>query len=149
MERLTLSFNTVRCVRCGVRRQTRFPCPECGKPPTSTEIDINVQTRQRAIQKATAARSGAVTRLGGNAMDLLESGALTDLSTRIFSSADTLASEGVNGSEQFAAIAKEVRSLELWADETVSLRPLVTVTRYTQSVIRSRNSQDLWINFPA
>jgi hypothetical protein len=134
---MTLSFSAVECQRCGARRQTRFPCPDCGKAAASTEIDVKVQARQRAIEDAAAARLGEVGRLNSNAMALLASGELVDLPTRVFASANRLAVGERRASEEFAALAREVASLECWANQTVPLRPLVTLTHHAKAVVRA------------
>ena len=70
-------------------------------------------------------------------MELLGSGALGELPGRVFGIADRLAKGEADAPGEFAAIAREIASLERWADEVVPLRPLITLTRQTQSAIRS------------
>lgn len=137
MERLTLSFSTVECARCGARRQTRFPCADCGEVASPAEIDINVQARQRAVQDAASARSGAANRLEASAAELLESGGLAALPKRVFDAADRLARGEPDAPREFAGIAQEIASLERWADDVDPLRPMITLTHHTQSVVRS------------
>lgn len=56
MVRLRLAFNMMECLRCGVRRQARFPCSDCGKAAAATEVDPHVQARQRLASRAIEAR---------------------------------------------------------------------------------------------
>ncbi len=136
MERLTLSFNVIDCERCGARRQTRFACPDCGKAAAPTEVDFKVQERQRAVLEATSARAQP-DEIDATAMDLRTSGQLAQLPTRIFDTADRLAKGEDGAASEFAAVAREVASLENWADAVVPLRPLITLTREMQSAVRS------------
>lgn len=135
MERISLSFSAIACVRCGVRRQARFPCPDCGKAAAPTETDIKVQTRQRAVATAGAARSAQGDPIQANAMQLLASEEVAQLPKRMFRAAHKLASEDASGSDDFVTVARQIGSLERWASAAVPLRPLVTLTSHIKSLI--------------
>lgn len=68
-------------------------------------------------------------------MELLESRDLAALPSRIIRSAHRLASDQGAGSDEFVSVAQEIGSLERWASEVAPLRPLVTLTSHTKSVI--------------
>ncbi len=137
MERMTLSFSDIECARCGARRQTRFPCPECGKAAAPTEIDFNVQARQRAVQTAAAARSATVDASPLSAAQLLSAAGLASLPKRVFNAADRLAHGDADAAVELSSIATEITCLERWADDIRPLRPLIVLTHHTQFAVRS------------
>ncbi len=137
MLKLTLAFSRVDCRRCGAARQTRFPCPDCGEAAAPTEIDVNVQARQRAVRDADDARSETVPAPDWDAMALLESGKLAEIPDRAFDAASKVAAGDAQGAEELCSLAREIAALERWVKDVAPLRPVVTLTDHVRTAARA------------
>jgi hypothetical protein len=134
--KLFLRYQTVRCSRCDITRQTRFPCPDCGKAPAVTEIDLHVERRRRAVRQAKEARRQRAAAPALDARALLRDGELDTLPTRVLRAARKVAEEHPDGAAELAGLGRDISSLEAWTRETRELRPNISVTRAMKSAVR-------------
>lgn len=137
MVSLTLRFSTVECLRCGAMRQTRFPCPDCGKAAAITEMDLHVQKRQQSVQAAVEAHVSEADSLRVSAEELIGDGRLASLPDRTFAAGMRVAGGDPDGVTELVAIAHEIASLEKWVDEVSFSRPTVVLTQHVQVAVNS------------
>lgn len=136
MHKLTLRYQQTRCRRCGVDRQTRITCPDCGERAAPTEFDIHVQRRQRAVQLATAARASQVKPPALTALELLGSDRLLTLPKHLLAAATKIADGRIEGPAELAVVARDVAVLEAWATSSPELRPMVALARTVKVAVR-------------
>lgn len=136
MASFRLRFQAVACPRCGVSRQACVACSDCGKGPAPTEFDVEVQRRQRIVDRA-AVPTGPTGPPEVDALELLRSRALAQLPDRTFAAGAAVATGSADAEQLLAEISQEVASVSRWADTVPMRRPLIGVTRHTQAVARS------------
>lgn len=132
-----MPFALTQCSRCGADRQARQSCPECGKRPASTEVDIKVQARQRAVRAARDARSQPQTVLPMDATGIFGQADLMGLIDHVFSAARSVAAGDQDAAERLSSMAEEVALLERWARDHEPKRPLLALTRHACGAIEA------------
>ena len=132
--KLNLSFSAIDCLRCGMKRQVRLPCPDCNAKPAITEVDVRLQLRQRAVRATKLTRQSACDALSEGPLELLSSSRLSNLIDQISAAASLVAEEAPSGPEALDAAARQVSALEKWVKLAPALRPLASYSRYVKCI---------------
>ena len=137
MIRLNLSFAATSCQGCGVRRQARLECPDCGARPAITEVDIHVQHRQKAVRIAREARRSPVDVPRDGPMELIGSSRVSKVMDRITQASALVAEDHTTGTQELAGVAKEIAVLEGWVQGASEFRPLASYSRSVKRAVSS------------
>lgn len=127
-----LRFEQIEC-SCGVLRQRRVPCADCGARPAPWEADNRLQARQRAVEAA----QGLVTAATAPELSLDDvlSGPAEALARRIFAAGDAVGREEPEGVDLLVAAWTEVAGMRAWADKHMPRRPLLTAANEAQTLV--------------
>ena len=137
MIRLSLSFGAITCRRCGVRRQVRLECPDCGARPAITEVDICLQNRAKAVRAAREARQAPLEVLEDDPMELIASSRLSKAMDRITGASALVADEHQTGTQQLEEAAREIAALEGWVQDASEFRPFAAYSRTVKKAVSS------------
>lgn len=135
--RFKLRFSAVKCFRCGVTRQAGVKCPDCHLQPSVTEVNILLQHRRQAVQKARLARRCDVDPPEMEATELIASSYLMQLLDSSLQAITIVAEEDGQGVEQLESAARDISGLERWVSQTPELKPLACMTRTIKRSVSS------------
>ena len=132
---IRLGFDAIECHGCGTKRQKGLDCPHCGARAAPTEVDLQYQSRRRALAPVKQIRAAPGLPPDASPIEMLVSPLLSELTDRIASGANAIARTQHARSESLQQIARDAAGLEAWIRETRELRPWSAYARSVKDAV--------------
>ena len=132
---IRLGFDAIECRGCGTKRQKGLDCPHCGARAAPTEVDLQYQSRTRALAPVKQIRAGPGSPPDDSPIDLLVSPLLAELTGRISSGANAIARTPHARSDALQRTARDIADLVAWVRETRELRPWGAFARTVKDAV--------------
>lgn len=132
---IRLGFDAIECGGCGTKRQKGLDCPDCGARAAPTEVDLQHQSRRRALVTVKEIRVTPGSPPNVSPLEMLVSPLLSELTERISKGANAIARTEHAHSEALQEVARDVACLEAWVGETRELRPWGSYARNVKDAV--------------
>ena len=132
---IRLGFDAIECRGCGTKRQKGLDCPNCDAQAAPTEVDLQYQSRRRALGPVKQIRLTLGSPPDVSPIEMLVSPLLSELTDRISRGANAIARTEHARSEALQEVARDVAGLEAWVGETRELRPWGSYARSVKDAV--------------
>lgn len=132
---IRLGFEAISCLRCGERRQLGLDCPDCGARAAPTEVDLEYQSRLRALGPVKQSRALPGAAMADSPWRMLASPLIAGLTKRISNGANAISRTRRAQADELQQIATDIANLEAWVSETPELRPSAAYARHVKTAV--------------
>ena len=133
--RFQISFESIDCQGCGEHRQRGLDCPACGARAAPAEVDLQHQSRLRALELVKQKRASPGRAPDASPLEMLVSPLLVQLPDRVSRGANAISRTRKARPDELQQIAADIADLEAWVSETPQLRPLSAYARHVKITV--------------
>jgi len=134
--KVTLSFQQVECIGCGIGRVRGLPCPDCGARPDEREFDVHLQKR-RSVAPAVGAVLDREPEHGSSVDHRFVIEKWTTVTSWLDSFLDALAAHSDSGGDRVVDLVNELRSISDALDYGRRYRPWLTLWDGVDRVVKA------------
>ena len=135
--RVRLSFDSIRCHGCGEGRPRGHDCPDCGARAAVTEVDLQYQSRARALESVKRLRQAPGVAPAESPFEMLASPLFESVLDRIENGANAISHTRSTRSDELQEVARDIANLEAWLGDTPELRPLGSFARHVKLAVEN------------
>ena len=132
-----IGFDSIRCHGCGEKRQRGLDCPDCGARAAVTEVDLQYQSRIRALEPVKQLRQSPGAAPAETPLEMLASPLIESVLDRIESGANAISRTRSARSDELQEVAQDIANLQAWLSGTPELRPLGSFARHLKLAIEN------------